>query len=145
MTIKQAVLFLAVFVSGLLQSTDILNIYGIKPNIVLAVLIAASFFLTNFLIYFSLILLAIITLLFQGGLQSEQLILGILASAAFLAEKKLHWWPILNNLVLIGMGTVIFYLLSSPAFLIGNPLLVLGELTYNLVLGSLFFKLFHHG
>ena len=142
MTSRQVILFLTVFVSGLLQNTNILNVYGIKPNITLAVLIAASFFLADFLVYLAAVLFVIVILIFQGSFQAEQLILGLLAIAAFFAEKQLHWRPILGNLVLIGAGTVIFYLLSSPAFLIGNPALVLGELAYNLFLGIIFFKIF---
>jgi hypothetical protein len=139
---KYIFLVLLVILVGILQSTTVLNLYGIKPNLLLIVLIAASFFVSDTLIYLSLVFLGMIMLSFKGGFELEQLVLGILSIASFFAGQRLHWQPFLMNLFFIGIGTIIFYFMISPAFIFNNSLLVSGEVIYNLALSAIFFKLF---
>lgn len=139
---KYIFLVLLVILVGTLQSTNVLNLYGIKPNLLLIVLISASFFISDTLIYLSLVFLGMIMLSFKGGFELEQLVLGILSIASFFAGRRLHWQPFLMNLSFIGIGTIIFYFLISPAFILNNLFLVSGEVIYNLAFGVIFFKIF---
>lgn len=128
--------------AGLFQNTGFFSIFGIKPNLLLTAVIALSFFVSDFLIYSSFVIMGAILLAFTGGFWAEQLIFAALALAIFPICRYLRWQPIFNNLLLIGAGTILFYLLSSPTFLMTNWLFVAGELVYNLVWGVIFFELF---
>lgn len=139
---KLILIFSLIIILGLLQNTGILSFYGVKPNLLLAFLISISFFTHDFLIYLSFILISVILLNFQIGFALEQIIFALLTIVAFFIGRRLHWKHIFNNLLLIGASTILFYLLTSPDFLISNWLTVLLETIYNLIFGLVFFKFF---
>ena len=132
---------LIVLLAGVLQNTHFLNLAGVKPNLLLVVLIAASFFIEEATVYILLVLIAAILLKFQASLELELVVFALLALAAGLIGKRLHWLPIFNNLVLVAGATVLFYLLTEPAYLVGSLGAVGIELVYNLFFGIVFFKL----
>ncbi len=131
-----------VIVAGLIQNTGFLVFYGIKPNLLLVALIALSFFLTDLFIYAGFIMLAIILLTISGGCCLDSTVFAAIVFAAPFIGRRLHWQPLLNNLLLVGAGTFLFYLSASPVFLITNWMLVIGELIYNLVMGWILFEVF---
>ncbi len=136
------ILVLLVIAVGAMQSTGFLNIFGVKPNALLALLVAASFFVENLGLYFFLILLADAFLKTFSILEPELIIFSGLALAAVWLGRHLRWRPVFNNLILVGASTILFYLAASPRFLLTDWKIVLGEMVYNLALGALFFKVF---
>lgn len=140
--LKLAAAVFVIILAGLAQNTNLFVVYGIKPNLILSALIALSFFLSDFFIYAGLIVLAIILLTVSGKCCFDSLVFTVIVFAAPFIGRRLHWQPIFNNLLLIGAGTVLFYLFSTPSFLITNWLFVAGELVYNLVAGWIFFEIF---
>jgi hypothetical protein len=129
MSAKLIWLFLLTIFLALLQNTNLLIFYGIKPNLVLVFLIALSFFITDIFIYLYFVLVGVIFLGF------EQLAIALPAILSFAVGRRLHWQPFFNNLLLVSAGTIVFYLL------VGWSSVVLGEIIYNLVVGSAFFAL----
>ena len=128
--------------AGLFQNTGFFSIFGIKPNLLLAALVALSFFVKDILVYSSFILAAVILLFFQSGIMAEQLVLALIGLAAFPVGRRLPGSPLFNNLLMVGAGTILFYLFVAPSFLISAWPAVIGELVYNLLWGFIFFNIF---
>lgn len=142
MIYKYFLTFLLLVVTGLLQNTNLLTFYQIKPNLMLVFLIASSFFIPSLFIYLGLVLLSGILAGFRNGLELERIVLGLLGIWSFSLGRFLGWKLIYNNFFLIGISTPTFYLLTNPAFILSNWSIVLVELVYNLILGAVVFKVF---
>jgi len=132
-----AVIF--VLIAGVFQNTSLLQVAGIKPNISLAILITLAFFLDTLLPYLVLVLLTGILLRFEPGFELANLIFTAVVLLFFFLERRLPGQPFLNNLILIAAGTLLFYSLLDWRFLYAEPLTVLGEMLYNIILGALAF------
>ena len=124
-----------VLVSALLQNTEFLSFYGIKINLVLALLLTFGFFIHNFWHYLTLSLEGILLLKISPGLDKQTLALFILVIAAFYLKKYLFWQPIINNVFLIIVATALFYLLIDFDFLIYNTATIILEAVYNVICG----------
>ncbi len=136
------ILLLTVVLAVILQNTGLLNVYGIKPNLALASLVSVSFFAADLASYIFLVVAALIGLKFRASFEVDSLIMAGLSLASFVMGRRLQWKPIINNILLIGGGTILFYLLASPGFIAANSQIVIGELVYNVVLGTIIFKIF---
>ncbi len=115
------------------------SIFGVKLNLALAAVIAASFFVANLWEGLLLVVLAALILKFAPGFESEILIFSLIGAGAILIKKYLPWHYFFSNLILIILGTFIFYL-----FLAANLILTtifLKELVLNLIAGTLIFAL----
>lgn len=126
--------------AGLIQNTELLNFFNIKPNLALAVLTAFSFFVSDWLGYLILVLLAGIFLRFQSGFELVNLTFIFVVLALFAIGKKLPGQGVVNNIFLIFLGTVSLYLIADFNFLSGYPIVVLKELIYNIILGTAIFS-----
>lgn len=132
-----------IVILGLLQNTDLLMIAGVKPNLLLAALIAIAFFVEDVWLFSFFILLSDILLKVRGFLVPEILVFTLLAMTAAWAAARWHTQPILNNAFLIAIFTVLFYVLTSPSYLVAHFGLLVIELIYNLVIGVIVFNLFN--
>lgn len=125
--------------SGVLQNSGLLNVFGIKPNLLLTALIVLSFFSRTFLRYFVLLIIGVFFSRFMAGPEIEPVALGILSLATFGLRGHLPWLPVVNILALTAVGTVLFYLLTGPSFVYNNLAIAVGEIIYNVVLSALLF------
>lgn len=126
---KRLLLFIVlVAAAGLAQNTNLFNFYGLKPDLTLAVLITLLPLVGGFYDYLAVTLAALFFI------RSE--IFALAALAAYPTARYLPWSQFGNNIFLITAGTLVIYLFSAPAWAAQNPFLVLGEVIYNLVLGS---------
>lgn len=132
-----ALIFTAV--AGFLQNTNLVNLGDIKPNLTLVVLIALSFFMTNFFYYLILVLVAGIFLKFEAVFELNNLAFTLILFAVYWLERKLPGRPFLNNVLLIAVSTLVFYALVDFTFLNSYPLTVFKEMVYNIILGILVF------
>jgi len=113
------------------------SVFGVKPNLALAVLIAISFFIANLWEGFLLVLLAALILKFAPGFEKGILTFSLIAAAGLIVKKYLPWRYFLSNLILIGIGTFIFYLFLNPNLIIS--VIFLKEIVLNLVAGIIIF------
>lgn len=137
---KLIILFLLVAALGILQNTDILNVYGVKPNLILAFLIATSFFLDSIPLFLLLVIVSAVFLRFSGGWEWELLVLAVLVVFAAWTGRIIAWRPVFSVAFLIGIGTMLFYLAVGRQFLLAAWPTVLGEMGYNAILGVLVYK-----
>ncbi len=133
---------LLLLLAGLLQNTEALSFFGIKPNLLLAMTIAASFFVSEMALYLFLVVAAVFLLKFSGGVELESLVFALAAVSAAWLGGRLHWRPDFNNLVLVAGGTLLFYLIADASYLVASWPQVLLELVYNLAVGMVLFKSF---
>lgn len=142
MKLKFTLAVLIFVLAGLFQNTEFFTVFGIKPNLLLIALVAISFFIKGIQAYLNFVLASIMLSSVSGGISTEQIVLAGLALAAFPAGRYLHWQPVFNNFLIIGVATALFYLFTAPAFMLSGWQVVVGEIVYNLFVGYLLFKTF---
>ncbi|MDP3998974.1 MAG: hypothetical protein Q8P76_00040 [bacterium] len=129
---------LLVILAGFIQNTDWINLFGVKINLILASVLVLGLFINN---PWHRIILAIIgtALTGQPGWNTESLVLLALLIAAPYFKNYLFGQPAFNNIILIFTATIAFYLIINPGFLISYPAVVLLEVIYNLIFGSMLY------
>jgi hypothetical protein len=132
-------LFFLILIIGLaafLQSFGF-SILGVKPDLALAAVITASFFIENILQGFLLVALAALILKFSPGFEPEIAVLSLIGVVAVIVKKYLPWHYFFGNLILIAGGTLVFYAFLAPNLIIS--FIFLEELVLNLAAGSIIF------
>ncbi len=107
--IKFSILFLLIILLSGLQAFG-LSVFDTKPNLALVAVIAASFFVANVWQGLLLVALAAFILKFAPGFEQELLIFSLIGAAGVIIRNHLPWHHFLNNLFLIILGTLIFYI-----------------------------------
>lgn len=136
------VIFLLILTAGLLQNTDILMVAGVKPNLLLVIMVALAFFVEDAWIYGFFILEAAALLAVGGFFAPEIIVFALLAITAAWIAARWHTQAILTAALVVSSFTVIFYAFSEPSYLLSSPGRISIELIYNLVLGVIFFNVF---
>mgnify|MGYP001561469721 CR=1 FL=1 len=113
------------------------SVLGVKPNLALAAIITASFFIANIWQGFLLVALASFILKFSPGFESGILLLSLIGVGANIVKKYHPWHYFFGNLISIALGTFIFYLFLGTN-LITSPIF-LKELALNLTAGMIIF------
>ncbi len=134
--VKFVFLILLVGLLSFFQSSSF-SIFGIKPNLALAVIISASFFAASIWQGFLLVALAALILKFAPGFEKEILILSLIGAGAVLTKKYLPWRYFFSNLILIGLGTLIFYVILASNLIVS--VIFFGELVFNVAAGMMIF------
>lgn len=119
-----------VFLAGILQSTQMFNVLGVKPNLVMAIILTSLFFL-SFGEYLVLIMAGIISLKFFSGFENEALLFLALLFLAFVVKKYILGAGTGSVLILVVSLTVIFYAIFMPQAILYNPHILFLELLYN--------------
>lgn len=132
-------------VVGLMQNTAFVSVAGVKPNLILVLLLFFIPLTANFYEYLILLLIAGFVLNLGSGFDSGVVALLVTLVFAYLIHYRLLWAKYLNFLILIALSTVLFYIFTSPVFIYENWDIVLKEAVYNLILGSLLVLLFLPG
>ena len=139
---KFVLVFLLVILFGLLQSTNLVMIAGVKPNLLLVLLIALAFFVEDIWTYGFFILLAGGLLKTQGFFTPDLVVFTVLVMASAWAANTWHALPAANNLILAGAATALFYLLTGPLYIVSNFSAFGIELVCNLVLAFILYQVF---
>ena len=95
------------------QSYFGLNIFGIKINLALAGIIAASFFLKDIPETIFLIALSSFALKFSPQAEEGIIIFSSVLLGAVLIRKFLPWHNAINNVFLVFLSTLAFYLIGA--------------------------------
>jgi hypothetical protein len=132
---------LTLFVAATLQSGELITVFGIKPNLVLVLLAVFVFFATDLFAYALLALFAALFLDFAPGLSLESGALLIVALLFFYVRDRFLSPGLLASISFSVLGTVLFYLLISPAVLYHEVGMVSKELLYNGLLSVALFGL----
>lgn len=134
-------LFSLILLVGLLTFFQVLgfSVFGVKPNLALAVAVASSFFIASFWEGFLLVALAVLILKFSPGFTPEILVFALIGVGAIIFKNYLPWRNFLNNLFLVVAGTFVFYLILSPNLILS--VIFAKELFSNLIAGISIFAL----
>lgn len=122
---------------GLLQSLSLIAFNGIKPNLVLVFLVVSIFSVKNLWQYAVLILISLFFLSY--GILSKEL--AIFAGIMFLAyyfKGLLSEHAFFSVLLLIGILTFAFYIISDPSFIFAHFGVFMKELFFNAIAGLVF-------
>jgi len=84
-----------------------------------------------------LVVMAALILKFAPVFENEILIFCLIGAGAILAKKYLPWQYFFGNLILIALGTLIFYVFLMPDLIISS--VFVKELVLNLISGALIF------
>ncbi|MDP1719217.1 MAG: hypothetical protein Q8L24_02210 [bacterium] len=135
---------LLVVLAGLIQNTDLFSIWGIKSNLLLAVMIAVSLFIDSFSWYLLLVLLSVILVRFGVGFRPELLVMAFLLITAYWMRRVLPWRPSIVNCFLVAVTTILFYLLADASYLFDAPFAVAGEIVYSILFCILIYDFFRY-
>lgn len=124
---------------ALVQSTGIVRVFGIQPNLLFAGLVVAALFVPTFIHYLPVVAIGILALRFSLLFGKEFIILGILALLAFFVIQRLPGKAWVNVILLIAMGTMILYFLTDSSFITEHPATVFLEVAYNSMVGIVLF------
>jgi len=127
-----------VFIIGLAQSASLIIFSGVKPNLILAVLVVLLFSEKEFWKYLVFILISLICLNYSVFISKELVIFGLLMLLAFYFKKYLSENIYLNSFLLVLILTTAFYLIIDYAFIFNDPGLFLWELFYNVLISLVF-------
>lgn len=125
--------------AGLIQQSGWFAVNGIRANFVMVLLIVLSFLPEKFIEYLWLVTLGLFFLKFQSGFDGGLLGVALISIAAFWLGREMPWQWAMNNTILIFAGTFAVYILARPSFILDHWLVVLGEIIYNLIIGTLLF------
>ena len=131
-----------VLLAGFLQHSPVFSVFGVRPDFVLVLLLTLSFVIDKFPAYLWLVVLGLFCLKFQSGFDGSLLGIGLFSVAAFWLGREMPSLWILNNTILVSAATLVSYLLAKPSFILSNWLVVVAEILYNLIIGSLMFLAF---
>ena len=126
--------------AGAAQSGHLFAVAGIRPNLVLIFLVVAAFFVENLFLYCLFILAATTAIRFGPGISTEALALALVALLAFAVKQRAIWPGLWGSCILIFFGTFGLYLIVAPQFIYQHLSIVLMEIGYNLVLGTILFE-----
>lgn len=132
---------LLTLVAGAVQVNSPIDFWGIKPNLILIVLIVFGFFTENFIFFLILTLLGSIGIKFMPGLGLDAVAIAVVALCAFIVKSRAVSGGLLGVTILLALGTFGTYLIVSPGFFYNHFLVVLIEAVYNVVLGAILFEL----
>jgi hypothetical protein len=132
---------LSIFIAATLQSGEFLVIAGVKPNLVLALLVVFSFFMPHLFPYAILALFSAFMLSFAPGISWEGGALILVALIFFYVRDRFLSPGLVASILFSVFGTVLFYLLISPTVLYDEVGVVAKEVLYNGLLAAGLFKL----
>jgi|GEM_PF-1621775 len=132
-------LLIVLFIAATLQSTGLLAIFGVKPNLMLVLLATFVFFVPHLFLYGILALCAAGFISFTPGINWESGALLIIALVFFYVRDRFLVAGLFANVVFIVLGTIAFYLFISPGLLYHEAGVALKEIVYNALLGAVLF------
>lgn len=126
-----------VVLGGLIQSSGIAAVAGVRPNILLAILITLAFFFRQWASFVSFIAIAAIFSKENAGFSAPYLALTLIAGALFFLKERFPGTRFFNVAVGIATGTLLTYLAIDFTFLSNDPFTVFIEVIYNVLVGML--------
>lgn len=127
---------------SLAQSLSLVVFNGVKPNLVLAVLVILIFSERSFTRYIVLVLISLVFLNYSFFISKELAVFGSLMIVAFYFKKFLSENIFLYSFLLTSILTTLFYLFIDFRFIFGNFSLFLLELFYNITVSLIFGSLY---
>ena len=132
-----------VSIISLAQNASLIIFNGVKPNLVLAVLVVFIFSEKEFWKYLTLVLISLICLDYSVFISKEAAIFGAIMLSAFCFKKYLSENIFLNSFLLASILTALLYLLIDYGFIFKNPGLFFQELFYNILISLVFGFLYY--
>ena len=131
---------IAILLAATLQSSHMFGIVGIRPDLVLVVLVVLSFFTESLVVFSLLVLLGSIGIHFEPGISAEPVALAVLSLTGFFIKNRAVWPGLAATGILLFLGTFALYALIEPSFIYNHFTVVLFEAVYNIVLGLVLFE-----
>ena len=130
---------IALFVGAVLQSGEYLIAAGVKPNLVLVLLAVFSLFTARLSYFGILAVCGVFFLDFTPGISWEMGGLLCIAMLFFYARNRFLTPGPLAAILFTMLGTILFYLLISPALLYDGVAILAKEILYNGLLSVVIF------
>src|SRR3989344_7222246 len=108
--------FFLVLVAAILQNFNWLNLWGVRINLILILIIALAFVARNWLEYFLMVLFAAIFLKTQDGWDWTLGAFILTSALVYWGYKFAPWRSIINYLVLVLFATIFFYFVANRGF-----------------------------
>ncbi|PIR04844.1 MAG: hypothetical protein COV57_02325 [Candidatus Liptonbacteria bacterium CG11_big_fil_rev_8_21_14_0_20_35_14] len=127
-------LCLLAFIFGLAVASNILNIFGLVPNLLLVITVSALFFGFNTSKSLLVYLIGFASSAFEPVISFELLALSFVIILIIMSKRYLSLSNLTNSSLIIVIGTVLLYLLINYNFIIQSTYLVGLEIMLNVIL-----------
>lgn len=129
---KLALYLFFIVILAVIQGSDF-SVFGVKPNLILAVLVALVFLDLSLPAYLFLLTAALFLIRWRPDLDISLLALFVAAVGSRLARSILPWRDGISLLVLIVGSTAVFYFIADPGFIYYQPAIFIQEVLYNTI------------
>ncbi len=134
---------------AILQRSPELSWFGVRPNIILSLMVVLGFVVGDFFVYAALAFIAVALIGPAKGFSFEELILLLLFFGLYFVRRYVPMHPLFSAVLLTSGGTLLWYLIVDPGFIAADFIAVLIEMFYNAVIAVLaylgFERAFPHG
>lgn len=137
---NRIIVFLLVAVAAWLQNTEMLTLYGVKPNLALVLLIILAGITSSLVFFSSLVIVSVLVLQNVFFVSWPTIVFILLTFLIFFLLKRLPWRTTINIFTTIVLFSVIFLILVEPLFVINNVRVIIQELIYNVILGIILYS-----
>lgn|GEM_PF-5934459 len=139
--LKGIILIILIAVAAWAQNRSGAMILGVRPNLVLVILIIAAALIDN-LSFFIVLLMAGAAVLQNAFIFSWPTVVFLLIGfIAFFLTHRLPWQTAINIFFSIGVLVIVFYALIDLPFVVENILIVFQELFFDLLIGAVLYGL----
>lgn len=134
-------LVLLVIIGGIVQKLGVGILFGNKPNIVLAIMIAVACIGVDFGWY--LILMAVSYAVLKTGLWWDMPVALMVVEFLFVytVARVTPWRPLVTIVITTLFTTIVFYALLAWPLLLQRPTLFLGEALYTIIISIALHKI----
>ncbi|MEK7554615.1 MAG: hypothetical protein AAB518_01355 [Patescibacteria group bacterium] len=132
---------LLVLLAGIIQSSGIAAVGGVRPNILLVLLLTLVFFFREWKSYAALIAIATIFSKTEIGFSSPYIVIAIISACVFLVKPHFPGHRFFNVILAVIAGTIITYVITDLKFLGNDPFTVMIEVVYNVLVGIVVYLL----
>lgn len=122
---------------GFLQTSFSFGVFGLKPNLILILLLFLSVSRVSLLEFLPLLLIGISVVAWEPLIGPESAIIFVVCLVVYISRRLFSFDRPLSFLILVAIASVIFYLALDYKFVLDYYLIVAYEAVLNLALASI--------
>lgn len=140
---KYFITILLVIVGGLLQRLGVGIVFGIRPNIVLAIMIAVACVGIDFGWYLVLMAASYVVLKNDVWWDWPAALMILESLTIYLIARFAPWRPLVTIVIIAVLATASFYAILAWPTLTHQPMLFIGEALYTIIVTVALYKIFN--
>jgi hypothetical protein len=122
-------------IGALIAQSGWLRIAGINPNIILVLAVVMARYMKNIWAYWVAVAVSVALVKSMPGFEWESVCIIAIACSSIVWSRYEPFHPLLGTIILIIVMTVGWHAALVPELIVLKPMLVIGEVIYNMMFG----------